>query len=117
MPIYTQQGLKESVSQNLPSNSKVRMLVLRSILNQLIEAIFQVSLTNATKLIYPYGEIVVKKAEHADPNNDELEPGDYVVNTVLADGKFLKYGKYVSGDPLSIGSYDIDATDYYDPEL
>ena len=56
------------------------------------------------KTITPYGEIDIRKVS-TSLNEDAIEAGDYVVNTILANDDFLIFGVYVSGDPFVEASY------------
>lgn len=65
--------------------------------------------------IQPFGALSVRKASG---NTDllNLEAGDYVVHSLMADGKLLLFGRYSgTGDGSDISHYDTGFRDYFDP--
>ena len=61
---------------------------------------------NLAKTITPKGTVQVKKTS-TGTSDDLLQVGDYVVNTVLTNDDFLKFGVYEGGDPLLEASYAV----------
>jgi hypothetical protein len=66
------------------------------------------------KRILPYGKLDIRKIE-GNSNNNALEAGDIVVNSMLPNNILLVFGEFISGDGLNIENYNQETANYSGP--